>query len=85
MMKERTWINRVAQREHQRDVANVKRSGGWLNMESKESVWCGSHMKRAVTRSDETKSLSRYTGHKPNNVWSCLKLYWRCAMEQRTG
>ena len=30
-MKERTWINRVAQR----DVTNVKRSGEWLNMESK--------------------------------------------------
>ena len=39
IMKERTWINRVAQREHQRGVTNVKRSGEWLNMESKESVW----------------------------------------------
>ena len=31
IMKERTWINRVAQR----DVTNLKRSGEWLNMESK--------------------------------------------------
>ena len=52
IMKERTWINRVAQREHQRGVTNVKRSGGWLNMELKESVWCGSHVKRVMTRFD---------------------------------
>jgi len=31
IVKERTWINRVAQR----DVTNVKRSGKWLNMEFK--------------------------------------------------
>ena len=31
IMKERTWINRVAQR----DVRNVNRSGEWFNMESK--------------------------------------------------
>ena len=34
IMKERTWINRVAQR----DVTNVKRSGEWLNMESRNLV-----------------------------------------------
>ena len=50
IMKERTWINRVGQREHQRDVTKVKRSGEWLNMESKESVWYGSHVKRVITR-----------------------------------
>ena len=31
IMKERTWINRVAQR----DVTNVKRSSEWWNMESR--------------------------------------------------
>ena len=31
-------------------------------MESKESVWCGSHVKRVVTRSGETESVSQYTG-----------------------
>ena len=34
IMKERTWINRVAQR----DVTNVNRSGEWFNMESKNLV-----------------------------------------------
>ena len=29
-----------------------KRSCEWLNMESKESVWCGSHVKRVMTRFD---------------------------------
>ena len=38
VMKERTWIDRVAQREHQRDVTNVKRSGEWLNMKSRNLV-----------------------------------------------
>ena len=33
-MMEPIWINRVAQR----GVANVKRSGEWLNMESKNLV-----------------------------------------------
>ena len=32
--KERTWINRVAQR----DVTNVNRSGEWFNMESRNLV-----------------------------------------------
>ena len=26
--------------------------GEWLNMESRESVWCGSHVKRVMTRFD---------------------------------
>ena len=30
-------------------------------------------MKRVMTRSDETESVSQYTGYKPNNVWSGLK------------
>ena len=34
IMKERTWIDRVAQR----DVTNVKRSGQWLNIESRNLV-----------------------------------------------
>ena len=34
IMKERIWINRVAQR----DVTNVKRSGEWWNMESRNLV-----------------------------------------------
>jgi len=34
IMKERTWINRVAQR----DDTNVNRSGEWFNMESKNLV-----------------------------------------------
>ena len=36
IMKERTWINRVAQR----DVTNVKRSGECSNMESRNLVPC---------------------------------------------
>ena len=32
IVKERTWINRVAQRERQRYVTNVKRSGERCNM-----------------------------------------------------
>ena len=34
IMKERTWVNRVAQR----DVTNVKHSGEWLNMGSRNLV-----------------------------------------------
>ena len=34
IMKERTWINRVAQR----DVTNVNRSGEWFNKESRNLV-----------------------------------------------
>ena len=34
IMKERIWINRVAQR----DVTNVKCSGEWFNMESRNLV-----------------------------------------------
>ena len=68
IMKERTWINRVAQRERQRGVTNVKRSGEWLNMESKESVWCGSHVKRAMSRFDSrcVNLLKEFKTARPN-------------------
>ena len=33
----------------------------------------GSHVKRVITKSDETEFMSRYTRYKANNVWSDLK------------
>ena len=50
IMKERTWINRVAQR----DVTNVKRSGEWLNMESRNLV-PGDLMKLTLGKSTHIK------------------------------
>ena len=47
IMKGRTWTNRVAQR----DVTNVKRSGEWLNMESRNLV-PGDLMKLTLGRFD---------------------------------
>ena len=44
-----------------------------------------------ITRSDETDSVSRYSGKKPNNVWSDLKhvrvhdhgvVQWSTALEE---
>ena len=45
---------------------------------SRSTERCGSHVKRVMTRSDETVSLCPGTqGDKPNNVWSDLKLGYK--------
>ena len=52
----------------------MKRSGEWWNMESKNlsNSLKLNESAALTTRSDETESVSRYTGYKPNNVWSGL-------------
>ena len=56
-------------------VINVSRSGEWSNMESKNISYSVkvNEIASLTTRSDETESVSRYNGYKPNNVWSDLK------------
>ena len=33
----------------------------------------GSHVKRVMTKNDETEVVSQYNGYQPNNVWSGLE------------